>query len=271
MAGEETMRKSLHLAVLFCVVLILFSGCSKTQSMAEAPKNIRISNLKTAVSDLSQEEREYMEDVCGILENASYTNHSKYDGIVNGLNNSTRTLNFTVYMCGYSKDGQLTERYSTKFNGLIPGQKFTWNQSAQADQLVLIGLYGYQGIMYMTDPVPLESASSQEDTGIVVRYDGALPTVVRLDSSWGDPISYSVLDLSILVDRSSVYQDVTLLVRKESGKDNTGDSLSYRLLDRDGHVHTSGDTYVYLSRGDTARVIFRVPIYEPGEYYLELY
>lgn len=260
------MRKPLHLAVLFCVLLILFSGCGKAQSKDQTLENIRISNLKTASSDLSQEERDYMEDICGILETATFTHDSQYDGSVHGQNNSQHNLNFTVYLCGYDKDGRLVEKSSATLNGLQPGQKFTWKQNAKADNLMLIGLYGYHGIMYMTDSIPLEVVSGQSNTGITINCDHSLPTVVTLNNS----ASYSLLDFTVQ-SSSQTYQDVIVLARKESGKDNSGDSIYYRLLDQEGHIHASGSSYIYLNRGETARIIFSVPVYEPGEYYLELY
>lgn len=268
------MSKRLRSAVLFYVLLILFSGCSKTQPTDQTVEHIRISNLKTSSSALTQEEQAYMNEICDILETAEYVRNEGYFGSIHAQNSSQYDLDLIIKICGFNEDGQLRYNRSMTLKGWKKGQKLSWglssNYPSDVETFTLIGEYVHNGITYMTDPISLPIGSDQENSTITINHAGYLPTVVSLDQDWTDSVSYSLLDFSAKNDNGSVYHSLSLLIRKESGEDNQGDSIAIRILDEDGHVHYSGSNTVYLSCGETARVVFSIPIYEPGEYYLEL-
>ena len=267
------MRKLLRPAVLFCILLILFSGCTKTETADQTLDHIRISNLKTSSSALSQEEQAYMDEICSILEAAEYVCEKNHSETIHAYNNSQHDLNLHISISGFNKDGCLKYTRYITLNRWEKGQKLAYSlltsSPPDVETVHLIGQYEFNGVMYMTDPIPLPIVSNQGETEITINYSGYLPTVFRLEQSQKKTSSYTLMDFKV-ERRSDTYQTLILFIRKESGEDNQSDSIPIRMLDKDGHVHYSGSSTVYLSRGETARVVFSVPIYEPGEYYLEL-
>lgn len=268
------MRKLLRSAVLFCVLLILFSGCGTTESEDQNLDHIHISNLKTASMALTQKEQAYMNEICSILSASKLVRDESNNITFSAQNTSQYNLNLSIYFNVFDKNGCLTQRNSMRIEGWKTDQKLFYSLfsslAPEVETLTFIAQYNYNGVVYMTEPITLPITLSQEGSKTTMDYKGSLPTVVTLEQSWSQPVSYSLLDISLEENSYSTYQSLVLFIRKESGKDNSMDSIPIRIVDKDGHVHHSEYTHIYLKRGETARVVFSVPIYEPGEYYLEL-
>lgn len=268
------MKKRLQSAILFCILLILFSGCGKTKTEDQDLEHIRISNLKSGSSALSKEEQAYMEEICAVLESAEYLDDDSYFGSIHGCNTSPYDLDLSFYVCGYNKDGCLKYSRIISLKEWKKGQELSYalpsSFPSDVERFSLIGQFEFNGTVYMTDPIPLPINSDQEENSITINYAGYLPTVVSLEQSWADPVSYTLLELSLENKSSTDYHDLILLMRKESGKNNSDDKVSIRIVDEDGNIHYTGEKTIYLNNGETARMVFSIPIYEPGEYYLEL-
>lgn len=268
------MRKLLQSAVLFCVLLILFSGCGTTESEDQNLDHIRISNLRTTSMALTQEEQAYMNEICSILSASKLLRDESNNTIFSAQNTSQYNLNLSIHVNVFDEYGCLTQKSSMRIEGWKKDQKLFYSLFSQlapeVETLTFIGQYNYNGIVYMTEPITLPITLGKEGPKTTLDYKSNLPTVVSLEQSWSQPVGYSLLDFSLEEGSSSTYHSLVLFMRKESGKDNNMDSIPIRIVDKDGHVHHTDYTHIYLNRGETARVVFDVPIYEPGEYYLEL-
>lgn len=269
------MKKTLHFAVLFCVILTLFSGCGKAESTKTAVDDIRISNLKTSASSLTPEEKERMDTVADVLKTAQLLSEGSSDYALTARNTSAYDLDIYLYISGFAEDGSLIYTSTMQLHHWQKGQELAFAQtmriSDEIKELTLTGEYKFNSTWYMTDPIPL-SLDAEDNGRVNLQYADALPAVVRVEQSgWNaKTASYSLLDFSIRNDYSLESYTLTLKVRKESGTDNASEEIPIRILDKDGTVHCSEKTYVYLKRGETALVSYSIDIYEPGEYYLEL-
>lgn len=268
------MGRKIWLAALLCVALCLFSGCNKSEQESDTLDDVFISNLKTPDLSLSQEEKAYMDTVKDVMNTAQIKHNGRSDYLITAQNISQQDLDLYLYICGYNKEGDLVCEDWHTLHQWEKGQKCEYDlgidSSADVEEFKLIGEYSYNGTWYQTDPLLLP-VGEEDVLGFNVRYAQELPAVVKLEQSWGKPISYTLLDVTLTNDSyaTNSYQ-LILRLRKENGDDNTGDSIPVRIVDEDNNVQYTASEYVYLGRGETALVTVDITLYDPGDYYLEM-
>ena len=269
------MRKQklrLRSALLLCLLVLQLSACGKSGEEAVENDSIRLSNLKSASSTLSGEEKTLLDAAEKIVENVQLQDKAPtYLSAVNTSGQELQEVEFQLTM--YDKNDVIIGSGIINFDEWHPNEEINttvgyYNYVGSYDHTDLTLEFAWGDCFYITEPIRPNGNSSSGSREVTLELLKPLPVTLRIDGSEG--CSYTITDYSFKQNGGGTYA-LEAIATKDSGNWNSFDEIGFRILDENGVVVATGYDYVsYLDVGDRVRLsdtYLEIP--EPGAYYLE--
>lgn len=249
------------------VCLLLICGCSAGADESEdASGEIMLSNLRTPDMNLTQSEKNTMEQVRKIIEGSLLKRDSSGQDRLHAVNTSDLVLkSVTFYAAFYDQDGVLVKEEKFDVDDWTPGEVVDApmysngiGYSAYYETARLQIEYEDNGVWYRTgqEPVTLEKEDNRSKRTQMSLAGGDSQVITAKD--WSGSASYQVTGFSFepAYEQTSEYYQITVLLRKTAGKITENPGISYRIIRDDGAVCSTGRIYdlTYLEVGETMRV-----------------
>lgn len=270
---------SFFCAAVLCAATVLLSACGSGSGDVDASPagdgSVMLSNIRTADSQLSSDERKMLKAVQDCIEKAYITNDDTTYGYNISMENTTPyVIDGSLYFNLYDGDGRLIDTGSTSLSGGLESKGKIFlptylDQNIGEDCRVTVQAeYIYGASYYRTAAVHL-TINRAGGSAANVKLWKSLPLTVETSSSKSTS-EYTVTDFRY--DAETVdYYNILLTVTKESGERYSDDPVRYKVVGDDGVIYFDEYFYIsYLRSGDTALIPLHCIDLPAGNYTLEL-
>ena len=264
--------------VLALAAFLLFDPGSRVEQMSVRKP---VYQVLSAEDDISAEEKELIEQVTGLLKNAtlekspeSYSSENRMT-LKNTTDYDINSMNF-VYRC-YDADGAIiTSSNTSSFNNFKKGNAAAASiyLDKEAVRLEVKAEFTTNDGRYRTDyvEIPIE-VTEAEESELFFSVSNMLPATVKCKNYSGKVSAFSLTDVDISTEKQSDTFSITVTISGsyDSGPANTSGQLEYRITSESGAVFKTGTVYLPKmnpgERFDNVKInLYSIPA---GTYYLE--
>lgn len=254
--------------LLFILLFAVLLGCGvRGQAAADDGDQgeIMLSNLKTAGSELSPDEKKMLEEARSILESATVLQSAGSQERIQAVNTTEHTLrSVEIYAEFYDSEGALVKELGFDIEDWAPGEVIDAEMSshgmgyyARYQTAKLQIQYEENMVFYRTPQVEVKTAEDSSKDRVQLTLKGGVPQKITA-KDWSGKAEYEITEFSFgpVGLNSSDYYEFSLMMKKLSGNITANPGPAYRIIRDDGTVFLSRSMYDlrYLETGESMKI-----------------